>query len=141
MAEITRETEALINSNQIVEELKAILVEGEFNSRWELIQTYHKAGEFILDNFPDNVADAVQGLAPKIGKSERTLWYAVKFKQAFPSLDDLPEGKNISMNKLITKYLTVPKEECEHLEKKQVTIEICIDCGKNLGAIDNPPEN
>lgn len=126
------------NIDDTAEELKQLLVEAEFNSRWTLIEAYHQAGRIIkeLNETPDNPLgkeDLVQALAGKIGKSERMLWYAVKFYEIYPDLNALPEGKNIGWNKVVTKYLTSPKEEnCLHENTKTIVIKKCEDCGKTI---------
>lgn len=135
MAEINIEV-----MNELADELKAVLVEAEFQSRWMLVEAYHKAGEIIQKAYEGQSDDApltketlVQALAGMIGKSERTLWYSVKFYEQFPSLDALPEGKNVNWNKVVTKYLTSPKEECSHNgEKMEIVVEVCKDCDKQL---------
>jgi len=53
----------------------------------------------------------VQDLAQNLGQSERTLYYALQAYDKYPKLDKLPEGKNITWNKLITKYLPAPKTD------------------------------
>lgn len=121
------------------EELKQLIVESQFNSHWMLIEAYHKAGGIVLalENHPDNNLgkdELVQALAQKIGKSERTLQYAVKFKQTYPELNDLPVGKNITWNKVVTKYLTTPKVKEPCVEHKPLVI--CIVCRQILPGYD-----
>lgn len=115
----------------VCEELKALFVEAEFSSRWTILEAYHQAGEMILKTYgrPDNPLtkeDLVQAIAGKLGKGERTLWYAVKFYETYPDLQRLPEGKNTSWNKIIKKYLTAGKgEELEHEHTPIVVCKIC----------------
>ncbi|MCX6577796.1 MAG: MT-A70 family methyltransferase, partial [Candidatus Aminicenantes bacterium] len=52
----------------------------------------------------------LQGLAESLNVSKRTLYYAVEFARKYPRLDTVPEGKNITWNKIITKYLPARKE-------------------------------
>ena len=52
----------------------------------------------------------LQALAVDLKMSERTLWYAVQFYDTYSDLSQVPEGKNITWNKLITKYLPAHKE-------------------------------
>lgn len=115
---------AVIITNEQIEELRAIFVEAEFNSRIELIKGYHEAGKLLSEVKGANL----QELARQIGRSERTLYYAAKLYERYPDLNLLPEGKNISMNKMITKYLTI-KEAKEH-EHKPITI--CSGCKERL---------
>lgn len=53
----------------------------------------------------NDITKLLQGLAVNIGVSERTLWYALQAYDKYPDLHQIPEGKNITWNKLITKYL------------------------------------
>lgn len=94
----------------LVDECKSIITEAVFTSRWALVEGYHLLGERILS---ENNLDRkniygkkiLQGLAESLGISERTLYYAVQFAEKYPKLDTVPEGKNITWNKIITKYL------------------------------------
>ena len=116
-----------MNIDQAAEEIKAIFTEAEFSSRWILIEAYHEVGKIIIANSLND--KDVQGLALQVGKSERLLQYAKKFALTYKKLDDLPEGKNISFNKVIRKYLTEPKEVEEH---KHTPITICSGCRLRL---------
>lgn len=132
-----------VNIDDTARELKELLVEAEFGSRWMLIEAYHTAGKMVIDLYetPDNPMskeELVQTIAGKISKGERMLWYAAKFYELYPDLNGLPEGKNIGWNKVVTKYLSSPKEEgCGHEDREQITFEVCKGCGKRLGKIDN----
>ena len=96
------------------DDCKAILTEAVFTSRWELVKGYHALGERIATdtNFDRQTAygkKIVQGLAESLNTSERTLYYAIQFYEKYPVLDTIPEGKNISWNKIVTKYLPEPE--------------------------------
>lgn len=98
----------------LVEECRAIMTEAVFNSRWALVEGYHTLGERIVTetNFDRQAAygkKIAQGLAQSLGVSERTVNYAIQFYEKYPSLDTIPEGKNISWNKIVTKYLPAPR--------------------------------
>ena len=107
---ITEITESWYNS--LIEELADIITETSFTSRWALVEGYHQVGVRILQE-NDNFERAkiynekiLQRIAESLGKSERTLYYAVQFAKAFPDLNLLPEGKNLSWRHVINKYLT-----------------------------------
>lgn len=125
---------------ETVEELKSLLIEAEFNSRWMLIEAYHSAGKMINEVYstegnPLTKEQVVQHIAGKLGKSERTLWYSVKFYEVYPDLNALPEGKNVGWNQVVKKYLTAPKEEdCLHPGDKIIRIEVvkCTECGRTI---------
>ena len=94
----------------IVDEIKSILTETSFTSRWILIEGYHKVGKLLL-SLEGNRTELVQQIAVKVERSERTLWYALAFAEKFPVLDKLPEGKLISWRGVIVKYLTSGSDE------------------------------
>ena len=103
----------------LVEEIKATLTEAIFTFRFALVEGYWLSGKLIReawkehyeDEDPVNVTQLLQVLAVSVSKSYRTLWYALESYDKYPEIGQLPEGKNISWNKLITKYLTEPKEK------------------------------
>ena len=129
--------------DSIVDELQQIFTEGEFASRWALIETYHRAGKLILTIKRDRT-QVLHDLAPRVGRSVRTLWYAAKLAETYPDLNRLPEGKNVSMNRIITKYLTTSEQEkCTHPEDKVriVSFKTCGECGQHLERIKNEGED
>jgi len=95
-----------------IDELKDIVVEHEFASRWALVEGYHTLGSRIISetaNFERSQIygqNIVQCVAQSLGKKKRTIYYAVKFASLYPDLNLLPEGKNISFHHIINKYLT-----------------------------------
>ncbi len=48
----------------------------------------------------------MQRIAKSLGKKTRNFYYAIKFAKLYPDLNLLPEGKNVSWNHVINKYLT-----------------------------------
>ena len=97
----------------LIEDCKAIITditEAIFNSRWALVEGYHQLGERIvtennLDRESTYGKKIFQGLGKSLRLSKSTLYYAVQFYEKYPDLSLVPEGKNISWNKIITKYL------------------------------------
>lgn len=127
-------------SEDLIEEIQQAFTEGEFNSRWALIETYHHVGTLLIGVRAERT-QLLQHVALQVGRSVRTLWYCVKFAELFPDLNALPEGKNTSMRAIINKHLTTSKEEaCQHpLEKIEIiSFKICKECGKHLGKVENP---
>ena len=99
----------------LVEECKSIITEAVFTSRWALVEGYWRLGERLRTekNLKWHAKEAntyLQGLANNLGVSTRTLHYALQAYDKYPKLDQIPEGKNISWNKLITKYLPAQKK-------------------------------
>ena len=100
----------------LVSDCDDIITEAVYISRWALVEGYHSLGKRILEEH-DNFERAkiygekiVQGLAESLNMSSRVLWYAMQFVQKYPDLSKVPEGKNITWNKIITKYLPTSKE-------------------------------
>jgi hypothetical protein len=97
----------------LVEDCRAIMTEAVFISRWALVEGYHQLGERILTDpgwqkYSKGNQVSLQGLAKSLDISERTVYYAMQFYERFPRLETVPEGKNISWNKLVTRYLPGP---------------------------------
>lgn len=114
--------------SELIEECKNIITETIFTSRWALVEGYHKLGERILeenDNF-ERVKiygqEIVQRVATSLEKSGRTIQFAIQFAKKYPSLDSVPEGKNISWHKICNKYLPAPKEKSQSLPKGKYSV-------------------
>ena len=117
----------------LIEDCQSIITEAVHISRWALVEGYHNLGKRILEDH-DNFERAkiygekiVQGLALSLNMSSRILWYAIQFVQKYPDLNKVPEGKNITWNKIITKYLTTSKEP-EPTQELESWIK-CPNCG------------
>ena len=115
----------------LVDDCKAIITEAVFTSRWALVEGYHMLGERITTDwnykeFAKGNKGSVQGLAQKLGTSERTLYYAIQFFEKYPRLDMLPEGKNISWNKIVTKYLP------SRADGESQPADVCPACGRKM---------
>lgn len=87
-----------------------------FTSRWALVEGYWNLGKRIAEENNFNRKDAygkkiVQGLGESLGVSTSTVYYALQAFDKYPQLDNIPEGKNITWNKLITKYLPEQKKK------------------------------
>jgi len=101
----------------LVDECKSIITEAVFTSKWALVEGYHELGKRIRED-NNNFERAkiygkkiVQQVAESLKISERTLWYALQFYDKYPDLSKVPEGKNITWKKIITKYLPAHEEE------------------------------
>jgi len=98
--------------SNLVDELQDIITEKRFEHTTALIECYHMVGTRILqenDNFERSKIygeNILQTLAKSLGRSQRTLAYAVKFAKLYPELNMLLEGKNWTWNHIINKYLT-----------------------------------
>ena len=58
----------------------------------------------------------MQRIAQSLGKSKRTIHYAIQFAREYPDLNLLNEGKNISWSHIVNKYLTDGTQK--HIIKK-----------------------
>ena len=109
--------------NDLAEEIKQIWVEKSFDSRWTLIEMYHTIGTMIASQRDVNI----QTLSSLSGVHERNLQRAVQFAKKFPSLELLPDGKNVSWHAIVNKYL--PEHSLTPTEKSDAEIgRIMIKC-------------
>jgi hypothetical protein len=120
----------------IVTEAKSIITEGVFSSRWFLIEAYWQLGKLLRED--SNIREHAKGnqkflqdLAKNIGISERTLYYTLQVFDKYPEIDTLPEGKNLTWAKLITKYLPTPEGKMP-LECVHEPVVICSKCHRPL---------
>ena len=110
----------------MVEDVKAAWTEAVFTSRFALIEGYHMVGERLRrEDSHAPMTELVNRCALDMGVSARKLWYAVQFYDKFPSLDKLPDGKNISWSKIRSKYLPSGTREVEEKEER-----LCPTCGQ-----------
>ena len=94
----------------LVEDCEAIITEAIFTSRWALVEGYWNLGKRIREDlnfqeYSEGNKNVLQDLALHLKQSERTLYYAIQCFDKYPDIQQLPEGKNITWNKLKTKYL------------------------------------
>ena len=103
--------------NGLVEQITATITESVFTSRWALIEGYWLVGKLIreeikLKKWEQNKAGVImQNLADDTRTSERTLYRCLQCFDQYPELDQIPDGKNITWNKLITEHLIKTERE------------------------------
>lgn len=117
----------------LIDDCKAVIVESVFNSRWELIAGYHTLGKRIATEKNLSHQEAygkkiVNDLSQSINISPRRIWSAIQFYKKYPNLNELPEGKNISWNKIVTKLLPAPPKE--FVEEDESVSCFCPTCGR-----------
>jgi len=96
----------------VVEQIRATITEAVHNSRWMLIEGYWNVGKLLREEFGDkDLTKTLTALSAEVNLSQRTLWRALACYDKYPDIQQIPEGKSITWNRLITKYLTTPKEE------------------------------
>lgn len=121
----------------LVDDCRAIITEAVFNSRWELIAGYHALGCRISvdtnwQKWAYGNGERLTDLSNSIGVSERNLYRAIQFYEKYPQLDTVPDGKSITWNRIVTRYL--PKENGEEVEEHiHIPITICSICKTRLG--------
>jgi len=104
----------------LVDDCKATITEAVHSSRWILVEGYWDVGKRIrkdenVKKYAKQSSEFLASLAKNIGTSTRTLYYCLQVYDKYPNIQQIPEGKNISWNKLITKYLPEPKVETQPL--------------------------
>ena len=120
----------------LIDDCQSIMVEAEFTSRWVLVQGYHTLGLRILqenDNFEREKIygkKIVQRVGESLGKSNQTIFCAIKFARKFPDLAALPEGKDTSWRKICNEYLPEHKEPNQpEFDENIETKHECPKCG------------
>lgn len=83
----------------LLDNIKATLVEKSFEERMAKIEMYHTIGELLRTTDRDITA-LTREVSKDLNLSERSLWFAVKFYDTYPTLEALPEGKAVSWNKV-----------------------------------------
>jgi len=117
---------------QLIEDCKDIITEKEFSARWELVEGWHSVGMRILQdeaNFTKGgytSNNIVATVATSLGRSPRSIEYAIQFARTYPDLNMLPEGKNTSWHQICNKYL--PKSS----ERQKEEFILCKACGSEL---------
>lgn len=116
---------------ELLEDCQNIITEAVFTSSWALIQGYHELGSRINTDTHNFERQEVYGkkiakrIAESLGKSERTINYAIAFATKFPQLDSFPSGKDMSWRRII-------QEELTEGETKEKLHKYCPDCGSDL---------
>jgi len=108
----------------LLEDLRDIITEREFNARWEKILGKWEIGKRIIEDNPNFERKYIYGkeiatvLARSLDCSRRDIYRCIKFARKYPNLNTLPEGKAITWNKIITRYLTNNKNKGEENDNK-----------------------
>ena len=111
----------------LIDDCKAIITEAVFTSRWALVEGYWGLGQRIREEINLKREDIygkkiLSDLSKSIKVGERTIYRAIQAYDKYPDIQQLPEGKNITWNKLITKYLPQPKEKTTPLPKNKFSV-------------------
>jgi hypothetical protein len=101
--------------NELIEDCKTIIVETSFASRWAIVEGYWNLGQRLredmnLEKYSREKPELLKRVAESLNISERTLYYSMQFYDKFPDLSMLPEGKDVSWKKIVTKYLPEARE-------------------------------
>lgn len=80
--------------NELLDELKQIIVEYGFTSRFALIEQWHAVGKVINSSTAKDTD--IPEIAEALNKDEEDIWNAILFFKRYPDLSLFPSGKNIS---------------------------------------------
>ena len=94
------------------QEIHEMFVETVFDHRWTLLVGYHEIGRVILEN---NLS--IEEVASACSQRPKTVHYCVELYKAYPDLNSLPEGKNISFYQ-VCKLLPPYEESTTKKEKR-----------------------
>jgi len=100
----------LENYEEMVEDLRAIVVETETRARLSLIEGYHELGKQIIEYGLDK-PEYLSQVSQDIKKSKRSVYRILQFVRMYPDLEMLPEGKDVSWHKICNKYLIGKSED------------------------------
>ena len=100
---------------ELLEELKGIVTEGVFTSRWALIETYHKVGQILVEHETEL---PIKEVATELKMKERVLFQCRQFFRTYPDINKLPNGKAISWHKIANQLLPTPKADKPTEEEK-----------------------
>jgi hypothetical protein len=102
-----------IVSDELIEDLRDIIVEREFNVRLENVYMYWEIGERLREEEGRgfNITALVNKCSVMLQCSNRKLWNAIKIYDEHPDIKKITTGKNISVNQLLgrTQQETVEK--------------------------------
>ena len=115
---------------ELEEDCKAIVTESIFASKWAMVEGYWLLGQRIREDISLKRQDTygkkiLTDLSKSIGVGTRDLYRAIKFYDKVPDLTMLKEGKNITWNKVVTKYLTDGKPEAECIHEPIIICRLC----------------
>ena len=119
----------------MMEEVDAALVEAVAMARWVLVEAYHLLGTEIVENskkYAVERREVCNAVATGLGKSQRSIYYAVEFAERYPNLNKVPGGKNLTWHKICNELLADgKKEECK-CDKGFGVRKFCNVCGKKI---------
>lgn len=116
----------------LLDDLTAIATESIWISRLELLKGKWLIGQTICNSEgyvkqQGKKGSFIQRIAKDINGSQSNIYFCVQFYEQYKfndfsnALEKLPEGKNISWNKMVNKYLAKKKGE-PRIEKKYISV-------------------
>jgi len=115
----------------LADDCKALVTEGLFTARWQVIETHHQLGQRIAtdEHFQKYARDAgelFRTVRELTGISESTLHRAVQFYEKWPDLALLPGGKEMSWHKVVA-LLPDGKQEREPSPLSKLKLILTVD--------------
>lgn len=135
VADVSLYSDSESKFEDLVDQCKTILVERQFNARYEYMASRWEVGQLVSEFYEAHKRDGMfANLSEQLGIGESELYRCVQFFKKFPALDwdsamrSLPEGKNLSWNKVKTDLLpesTSPQKRRRDIEG---AIKYCCNC-------------
>jgi len=95
----------------LIEDIKAVIVETGFSSRWMTIEQKWHIGDYLLNASEQiGVTQLLHRGAVDLNRSYRDLWYCLQLRKLFPDLNKLPDGKGTSWRKIRSELLPAPPQ-------------------------------
>jgi len=128
----------------LIEEISAIISEGQFNSSQVIIETNHKIGEAIVAHpaykkGKHGNGELISYLAQALNKSEQHLYLCIKFVDKFPEVSNAletlqPEKKSPTWRGVAavlyeSEVKGVEVKTCSHEKTYTVSYQCCRACG------------
>lgn len=109
---------AIPEYENMIEDLRSIVVKTENDARLIVIEGYHELGTQMI-KYGLNKPEFLTQVAQDLGKSKRTIYRVLQFVEMFPDLSQLPDGLDISWHKICNKYLIGKTENEEEFSVPQ----------------------
>ena len=135
----------IIGINELVDEVRSIISERNFNANLEKVEMLFEVGKAIIESdlYKKGTPEArqlIKDVAYGIGKSEQWVYFTVQAVEKYGSLSNAletigGEQKTLTVRQVI-QSLPAPKEECKHENPRKdvwtITKTLCRACGVKI---------